>query len=216
MTYKFSWLRLFLHSQQSLPTTKSCLYSQIFQDGVHRKQTDIISSRRRQKSSVIAIHLLLKVQPVDSDEQISNQLWNQMTKHTVQPSQRSWQRSLTFCKRTQRSVGCNCLTKSEHITNKLKQKKTANQYPHYDLEHIASIFKETIRKEVLNRIDREPEELWNEIKVVVKDKCEERLPRRRSRKANKLDVTTIENNLENCQEEKTSQSQEKQRFQEGT
>lgn len=68
----------------------------------------------------------------------------------------------------------------------------------------------------MNFIDREPEELWNEIKVVVKDKCEKRLPRPRSKKTNKLGVTTIENNLENCQEEKTSQSQEKQRFQEGT
>lgn len=59
--------------------------------------------------------------------------------------------------------------------------------PQYDLEHIPTISKENIRNclEVLNLIDGEPEELWDDLKEIVKDECEKSLLKmKKEKKAN--------------------------------
>lgn len=59
---------------------------------------------------------------------------------------------------------------------KLKWKKKANQFLK-DLEDITSIFKQNISNylEILNVSDGEPEELWNDMKEVVKYDCQKTL-----------------------------------------
>lgn len=91
---------------------------------------------------------------------------------------------------------------------KLKQKNKANQFPHYNIEHIPNIFRENIKNhfEVLSLIDWEPEEVQNKIKEFVKNKCEKKLPQiKKLMKAN-----WMSEQIENCQEEMRCENQERQ------
>lgn len=81
---------------------------------------------------------------------------------------------------------------------KLKKKK---KVPTIRFECILNIFKENLRNcfEILSLIDTEPEQLWNEIKQVIKHECKNRLPK--MKKANWMREQTG-----NCQEEKRSKA----------
>ena len=70
---------------------------------------------------------------------------------------------------------------------KLKRIKRAKQTPRYDVENSGLVFAVEVKNRFngLQLVDREPEELWNDIRDTVKETADKRVPKDKRKKVTK-------------------------------